>query len=69
METITTYQIYREAYNSLLCRMERETERYKKRRAEGKPTLITAMYLDQLTAQLKELGGVLDQMEGRSYEA
>ena len=70
METITTYQVYREAYCSLLCRMEREAERHQRRTAEGKPVPITEARLKKLKAQIAELGEALFQMErGGGYEA
>jgi len=66
MESISVYEIYREAYYSFLEKWERENERYRKRLESGKAAPVTKARLEKLDKRVEFLHKALCQMEGVS---
>lgn len=64
MKTITTYQIYRAAYNDILSHWATECERNERFMKEhGRPNSISVHRIEKYQAQLDELHEVILQME------
>lgn len=70
MKTITTYQIYRAAYNDILARWATETERNARCLAEhGHPNAICVHRIEKYNAQLDEIRAEILKMEQQEHEA
>ena len=64
MKTITTYEIYRAAYNDILSLWAEESEKNERFiKAYGRPNSIHARRVEKYSAQLDELHEALLQME------
>lgn len=70
MKTITTYQIYRAAYNDILANWVTEKERNERYMAEhGRPSQIATYRIEKYSAQLDELHAEMLKMEQQEREA
>ena len=70
MKTITTYQLYRAAYNDILARWATETERNARCLAEnGRPNAICVRRIEKYNAQLNEIHEEMLKMEQQMHEA
>lgn len=70
MKTITTYQIYRAAYNDILANWSMEMERNERFMAEhGRPNSIAVHRIEKYSAQLDEIHAEMLKMEQAEREA
>ena len=70
MKTITTYQIYRAAYNDILANWCTEKDRNERFMAEhGRPCSIAIHRIEKYSAQLDEIHAEMLKMEQQEREA
>lgn len=70
MKTITTYEIYRSAYNDILANWSMEMERNERFLAEhGRPCKIATHRIEKYSAQLDELHEEMLKIEQQTKAA